>query len=495
MDDKTMTIDDDGSGNGAVADAAAATDAATAANVSTTGGVVQASESLSKGATPVDESIRKRPIPRDWVARLLKRFPTPANCASDTKALVVAPMVDQSDLPYRLLCRRYGANLAFTPMIHARLFQTSKAYRRKFFDLANGTPPEDRPLIAQLCGSRPLDCVVQTAKDLEPFVDGIDLNCGCPQNIAKKGHYGAFLLEQEEELVDVVKALTSAVQIPVSVKARLLPSGVEDSIELYRRLIEEGGISLLTIHGRTRLQKAALTGQADWDTIKRAVQLFGDRIPIFANGSIGSLQDAKDCLEYTGADGIMSSEAILEYPPLFSSNPQRVSRLHLARQYLELAKEYPTDQGGQGSGMKCIRVHLHRFLHADLQRHTEIRDMVIRSFSLEAFEEALDRLEQIHTETNHNVATEQLSWYVRHRRIVDETTGMTSIEAQQERERNGCVKTRGATDKSSNNDDEDYEDGEVCDATCGNNDGDDDDDADDAEEEGAQFGANLFMQQ
>jgi hypothetical protein len=98
------------------------------------------------------------------------------------KILAVAPMVDQSDLPFRLLCRKYGSNLAWTPMIHCKCFQEKEVYRTKFFDLVKGTPPQDRPLIAQLCGSD-LQLVLKTAKQLEPFVDGIDLNCGCPQSV------------------------------------------------------------------------------------------------------------------------------------------------------------------------------------------------------------------------------------------------------------------------------------------------------------------------
>lgn len=116
------------------------------------------------------------PVDRDWIAKLLKKHPN-SNAMRHDKALVVAPMVDQSDLPFRLLSRRYGANLCFTPMIHSRLVVTSKAYRKKF---TGNWPAEDRPLIAQLCGSEP-DLVLEAARLLEPYVDGIDINCGCPQ--------------------------------------------------------------------------------------------------------------------------------------------------------------------------------------------------------------------------------------------------------------------------------------------------------------------------
>ena len=113
------------------------------------------------------------PVDRDWISKLLRKYPTP-NARRHDKALVVAPMVDQSDLPFRLLSKHYGANLCFTPMIHTRLLLESDTYREKFV----GTwLQQDRPLIAQLCGSDP-DVVLQAARMVEPYVDGIDINCG-----------------------------------------------------------------------------------------------------------------------------------------------------------------------------------------------------------------------------------------------------------------------------------------------------------------------------
>ena len=75
---------------------------------------------------------------------------------------------------------------------------------------------------------------------------------------------------------------------------------------------------MLTVHGRTRLQKGLKTGHADWDAIKQVVDLLGHRVPILSNGSISNLDDVVECLQVTGADGIMSSEAILEYPAVFT---------------------------------------------------------------------------------------------------------------------------------------------------------------------------------
>lgn len=408
------------------------TPAAAAIDNTSTPSISAAEETPSTSNNAQPQRKENGAFPRDWLRQLLlshahKHPNLPQNLQD--KALVVAPMVDASDLPYRLLTRRYNTNLCFTPMIHARMFIEKEGYRKKFWKNC-GMPKEDRPLIAQFCG-HDKEVLYQAMKVVEDHVDGVDINCGCPQNIAKKGQYGAYLMEKEggDRIVDIVKYLAPRLKVPVSVKLRILPSEEEngeprfdDTMVLYRRLVDAGA-SMLTIHGRTREQRQRKTGAADWEFTKRVVDEFKDRIPVLSNGSISNMDDVERCLQVTGADGVMVSEAILEYPPLFmqtnveSTNYTRTGpgRLQMAEDYLELCKQYPPDDGGQGSGMKCIRAHLHRFLHADLQTHTIVRDAVVRAFTMEAADNAVKMVRDIHKEINHDVTREQLSWYVRHR--------------------------------------------------------------------------------
>ncbi len=98
-------------------------------------------------------------------------------------------MVDQSELPFRILTRKYGANLCYTPMLHSKMMTTQKKYKQEHFT----TCAEDRPLVAQLCGNDP-ETMVKAAKMIEGEVDAIDVNFGCPQAIAKRGNYGSYLL-------------------------------------------------------------------------------------------------------------------------------------------------------------------------------------------------------------------------------------------------------------------------------------------------------------
>ncbi|KAG8977457.1 hypothetical protein FRB90_008815, partial [Tulasnella sp. 427] len=111
---------------------------------------------------------------------------------------IVGPMVDQSELAWRILSRRYGAELVYTPMISARVYSdpNHKVYREEAFNTLLGEEggPEDRPLFIQFAANDP-DLLLKSAKMVEPFADAIDINFGCPQDIARRGRYGAYLCE------------------------------------------------------------------------------------------------------------------------------------------------------------------------------------------------------------------------------------------------------------------------------------------------------------
>lgn len=223
---------------------------------------------------------------------------------------VVAPMVDHSDLAYRMLTRRYNAELVFTQMFNCNSFINSAEYRENNFT----TCPEDRPLIVQFAG-HDADILLAAAKKVEDHCDAVDLNLGCPQGIAKRGRYGAFLMDEPELLHEIVSKLSRELKVPVTCKIRIYKD-YDRTIKLCETLVNAGA-SMLTVHGRTREEKGQWVRDCDWDTIRRIREHFDGRVPVFANGGIECYQDVWECMKQTGVYGVMSSEAILENPKLF----------------------------------------------------------------------------------------------------------------------------------------------------------------------------------
>mgnify|MGYP003933264305 CR=1 FL=1 len=152
----------------------------------------------------------------------------------------------------------------------------------------------------------------------------------------------------------MVSKLAKELKIPVTCKIRILPKE-EDTFNLVKR-IEEAGCSLLTVHGRTRKQNKDLVGSCNWDIIKKIKQMV--KIPVFANGGIYTFEDVQRCIEYTGVDGVMSAESLLENPALFSGKIYNLD--DLALEYLELVKKYPVEPS-------YVRPHLFKILYTGLQ--------------------------------------------------------------------------------------------------------------------------------
>ncbi|GJM97458.1 hypothetical protein PR202_ga14387 [Eleusine coracana subsp. coracana] len=285
--------------------------------------------------------------------------------------LTVAPMVDNSELPFRMLCRRYGADAAYTPMLHSRIFSENEKYRSMEFT----TCKEDRPLFVQFCANDP-DILLQAAKMVEPYCDYVDINFGCPQRIARRGNYGAFLMDNLPLVKSLVQNLSANLHVPVSCKIRVFPQ-LEDTLA-YAKMLEEAGASLVAVHGRTRDQKDGKKFRADWDAIKAVKDAL--RIPVLANGNIRHMEDVKDCLEHTGADGVLSAETLLENPALFAgfrtkewkedgdeNGDSGLDQADLVIEYLKLCEQYPVP-------WRMIRSHVHKMLGDWFRVHPEVRE-------------------------------------------------------------------------------------------------------------------------
>lgn len=236
--------------------------------------------------------------------------------------------------------------LAYTPMLHARLFSQDEKYRRAHFQAVrpgsedqpwlDGNPKIDRPLFVQFCANDPA-ALLAAAQLVAPYCDAVDLNLGCPQGIARKGHYGAFLQEDQDLVYRLVNVLHRELSIPVTAKIRVLETK-EKTLE-YAQNVLKAGASILTVHGRRREQKGHLTGVADWDMIRFLRDHLPPETVLFANGNILQDGDLQKCLDATGADGIMSAEGNLSDPAIFGNPPPPAE---------ENSREYWRGKDGKG---------------------------------------------------------------------------------------------------------------------------------------------------
>ncbi|PHH93266.1 hypothetical protein CDD83_8777 [Cordyceps sp. RAO-2017] len=246
---------------------------------------------------------------------------------------VVAPMVDQSEFAWRMLTRSFmseseqGQLLAYTPMLHARLYSQEEKYRRAHFQPVragtaepwlDGNPRIDRPLFVQFCANDP-DALLAAARRVAPYCDAVDLNLGCPQGIARRGNYGSFLQEDQDLIFRLINILHRELPIPVTAKIRVLET--KEKTLAYAQNVLRAGASILTVHGRRREQKGHLTGLADWDMLRFLRESLPPETVIFANGNVLQPGDVERCLEATGADGVMSAEGNLSDPAIFAKPP------------------------------------------------------------------------------------------------------------------------------------------------------------------------------
>lgn len=217
--------------------------------------------------------------------------------------------------------------LAYTPMFHARLFSQEIKYRRAHFQSTkpdsqdpwlDGNPSIDRPLFVQFCANDP-EALLSAAKQVAPYCDAVDLNLGCPQGIARKGHYGAFLQEDQDLIFRLINTLHKELSVPVTAKIRILED--KEKTLAYAQNVLKAGASILTVHGRRREQKGHLTGVADWKMLRFLRDSLPPETVIFANGNILQSGDIDECLTATGADGVMSAEGNLSDPALFAKPP------------------------------------------------------------------------------------------------------------------------------------------------------------------------------
>ena len=274
-----------------------------------------------------------------------------------------------------------------------RVALEDKTYiKRNFFTCA-----EDRPLIVQFCGNDP-EVISKACELVQDRCNAVDINLGCPQGIARKGHYGSFLLESPDVILGMVRKMSFNLTVPVCCKIRILPEKAK-SLDLCQK-IEQAGCSILTVHGRTKEQNKHKVGNCDWEIIKQIKELA--KIPIFSNGGVHYYEDVVACFEATGVDGVMSAEALLENPALFSGKLHDLDKL--ASEYLELWGQY----NGQ---RRWLKPHLFKILHRGLKENTDLRSRLGQAREMPDFRAVVNELAERRKGV---LVADKFGWYERY---------------------------------------------------------------------------------
>ncbi|MDR3118170.1 MAG: tRNA dihydrouridine synthase DusB [Mediterranea sp.] len=227
------------------------------------------------------------------------------------RPVLLAPMEDVTDPAFRLMCKRFGADMVYTEFVSSDALVRAIDKTRRKLEICD----EERPVAIQIYG-KDVDAMTQAARIVEEArPDMLDINFGCPvKKIAGKGA-GAGMLQDIPKMLEITRSVVDAVKIPVTVKTRL---GWDDNSKIIVDLAEQlqdCGIAALTIHGRTRAQ--LYTGEADWTLIGRVKDNPRMRIPIIGNGDIADPQRAGECFDRYGVDAIMIGRGSIGRPWIF----------------------------------------------------------------------------------------------------------------------------------------------------------------------------------
>jgi nifR3 family TIM-barrel protein len=313
------------------------------------------------------------------------------------RPVLLAPMEDVTDISFRLMCKRFGADVVYTEFISsdALIRHVNKTKAKLTIN------PEERPVAIQLYGKE-VDAMVEAARLCEEaHPDFIDLNFGCPvKKVANKGA-GAGMLRNIPQMLQITREVVKAVNIPVTVKTRLGWDVNNLIITELAEQLQDCGIAALTIHGRTRSQM--YTGNADWTLIGEVKNNPRIRIPIIGNGDITSPEKCQECFDRYGVDGVMIGRASIGRPWIFNEVKHFLSTGEKAPPepfdwYLNVLKQQvlqSVERLDERRGILHIRRHLAATpLFKGIPDFKPTRVAMLRSETVEQLFEILDKYEQ-----------------------------------------------------------------------------------------------------
>lgn len=252
--------------------------------------------------------------------------------------VVLAPLAGITNLPFRILCRREGAALAYTEMV-----SVNGLVREGVNTLALlKSVPEDRPLGIQLFGDTPRS-LAEAARMVEGYGDLLDINMGCPVRKVVGTGAGSALLREPQKIAEIIRAVRASTGLPLTVKIRSGWHCGDDSYLEIAKIAEAEGCDAITLHPRSRSQM--FSGHADWGQIARLKQSVA--IPVLGSGDLFSADDCLSMLRETGCDGVMIARGVLGAPWIFRQVAElavtgfvtavtNLQRVEAMRQHLEL---------------------------------------------------------------------------------------------------------------------------------------------------------------
>jgi tRNA-dihydrouridine synthase B len=309
--------------------------------------------------------------------------------------LLLAPMEDVSDPPFRAVCKANGADLMYTEFISSEGLIRDAAKSVQKLDIFE----YERPIGIQLFGSSIETMASCTEIATQAGPDLIDINYGCPvKQVACKGA-GAALLQDIPKMVAMTSAVVKATHLPVTVKTRLGWDDSTKNIEDVAERLQDIGIQALTIHGRTRVQM--YKGEADWRLISKVKENPRIKIPIFGNGDVDSPLKALEYKEKYGVDGIMIGRAAIGYPWIFNEiklflatgtylqAPTIQQRIDVCGAHLDFSIRWKGEHGG----IVEMRRHYSNYFRG-LDHFKPFRTRLVTSMSHEEIQPLLNEIAQ-----------------------------------------------------------------------------------------------------
>jgi nifR3 family TIM-barrel protein len=272
----------------------------------------------------------------------------------------LAPMEDVTDISFRLMCKRFGADMVYTEFVSSdALIRHVNKTKQKLT-----VSPDERPVAIQIYGRDPAAMAEAAQICAEAQPDLIDLNFGCPvKKVAGKGA-GAGMLRNIPLMLEITRAVVEAVRIPVTVKTRLGWDAAKLVILELAEQLQDCGIQALCIHGRTRSQM--YTGEADWTPIRQVKENPRIHIPIIGNGDLSSAEICKQRFDSCGVDALMVGRGSIGRPWIFREIKHYLSTGHplppeSPAWYLNILKEQilqSVERLDERRGILHIRRHL-----------------------------------------------------------------------------------------------------------------------------------------